>query len=233
MSQIFTFNSLPNEVIVSIFEYLTAAENFHSFFNINDRLRKLVKRNVRFSRRDLDKDIERYSTLHSWYKHLSYTDDGDTFYLIPLKGEQPRYHFDERIKDYNGIHWHFSMGKFSRITDKTIEKIIEKYPVKLNPMFSPYGYNSVRLNLSPHQFKTFVHRYYPSQFEALKTTFFSSNRSFFHLSENDKDDTSNQLKYIADNEPKRLRNLIRRAARCIWTDLQELEDLNILEIQFA
>jgi hypothetical protein len=231
MSKISTFNYLPNEVILSIFEYLTAAENFHSFFNINDRLRKLVKRYVRFSRRDLDKDIKRFSTLHSWYKHLDYTDDGDTFYLIPLKGEQSRYSFDTRISDYNGIHWHFSMEKVPSPTDKRIEKIIEKYPVKLNPMFSPYGYNSGRI--SSDQFKTFVHRYYPSQFEALKTTLFSSSdRSIFHLSENEEHDASNQLKYIADNETKRLRNLIRRAARCIWTDLQELEDLNILEIQF-
>jgi len=98
MSQISKFNSLPNEVIVSIFEYLTAAENFHSFFNINDRLRKLVKRYVRFSRRDLDNDIERFSTLHSWYKHLDYIDDGNTFYLLPLKGEQARYSFDKRIR---------------------------------------------------------------------------------------------------------------------------------------
>jgi hypothetical protein len=117
------------------------------------------------------------------------------------------------------------MGKFSRITDKRIEKIIEKYPVKLNPMFYPdVCYSETQ---SSDEFKTFVQRYYPSQFKALKTTFFSSP------DENEEDDGSNPLKYIADNEPKRLRNLIRRAARCIWTDLQELEDLNILEIQFA
>jgi len=117
------------------------------------------------------------------------------------------------------------MGKFSRITDRRIEKIIEKYPVKLNPMFYPdVCYSETQ---SSDEFKTFVQRYYPSQFEALETTFFSSS------DENEEDDGSNPLKYIADNEPKRLRNLIRRAARCIWTDLQELEDLNILEIQFA
>jgi hypothetical protein len=41
------------------------------------------------------------------------------------------------------------------------------------------------------------------------------------------------MKYIEENEPKRLRNIIQHAAYSIWKEIQALEDINILEIKYA
>jgi hypothetical protein len=89
-----------------------------------------------------------------------------------LSGEQPRYNFSPCISDYNGIHWYFSTGGLSSINDTRIEKIIEKYPVKLNPMFHPGDDVG---NLLSSEFKDYVQRYHPSQFETLTTTLYSSS----------------------------------------------------------
>jgi hypothetical protein len=211
---------------------LEPAENFQSFFNYNDRLRKLVKRYVNYNRRALDKDIERFSTLHSWYKHLSFIDGGVTFYMVPLKGEQERYNFDPRISDHIGIHWHFWREESMPLADKRIEEISQKYPIKLNPSFHPCGssVSGVLVGSGPD----FVRQYYPEQFQRFETTLF--HKSFTSVLEAwvlYKDDAKLLVKYIEENEPKRLRNSIQQAARSIWKEIQALEDINILEIKYA
>lgn len=54
----------------------------------------------------LRKDFIRFSTLHSWYKHIRVK--GRDFYVYQDIGEQERNHIDTRVKDLSGIHWHFS-----------------------------------------------------------------------------------------------------------------------------
>jgi hypothetical protein len=226
MSHTSTFDHLPNEIIICIFDYLKPDEKFRSFFDCNDRLRKLVKRYVIYSHRELDKDISRFSTLHSWYKHLSYDDDGETFYLVPSKGEQRRY---DLPYDHTGIHWHFWRRYLVLISDERIQQIVQKYPIKLNCSFYPKG---SWLRLMKSDFKDFVRRHYPNQFDILATALF--NRPYSHPSDLRQyftDEVKAQLKYIDENEPIRLKKTILEAAQCIWKELQQLDDVNILEIK--
>ncbi|CAF3380355.1 unnamed protein product [Rotaria socialis] len=156
-----TFDDLPNEIIICLFEYLKVEDKFHSFFDCNQRLRQLVKRYSIYSRHGLTGDIKRFSTLHSWYKHLNYVDDGNIFYMIPMAGEQARYGFGPCISDYRGIHWHFFTNNPEIIADPRIGEIVSKYPVKLNPCFYPESSNLCR---NTSGFKDFTYRHYPAQF---------------------------------------------------------------------
>ena len=228
MSTISTFDCLPNELIIGVFDYLEPAESFQSFFDYNDRLRKLVKFYVKYNRHSLNQDIERFSRLHSWYKHLNYKDGGITFYIIPLKGEQVRHHVDPQVSDYTGIHWHFWRDGRMPSIDNRIQEIIRRYPVKLNPSFSPYSSGD---KLFDETGSDFIRQYYPEQFQRFETTIFPrSFKNFSEALEFDKDSVEYLMKYIKKNEPTRLRNSIRQAAKSIWKELQALEDVNILEI---
>ncbi|CAF3991113.1 unnamed protein product [Rotaria sordida] len=224
MLHISTFEHLPNELIVRIFSYLKPEENFYSFFNCNDRLRKLVKRHVLYSRRALNNDIKRLSKLHNWYKHLDYVSDGVVFHLIPLKGEQARNGLDPRISDESGIHWHFWKEKSIPIADQRIQQIIEKYPIKLNPLFYPG-----RIFIKPNKsgFNEFIRRNYASHWDTLKTIFVSESWDYTWTI-----DIKNSILYIQENESKRMKKTILEAADRIWKELQELEDINIIEIQY-
>ncbi|CAF1204110.1 unnamed protein product [Adineta steineri] len=230
MSNISIFECLPNELIIGIFDYLEPEDNFQSFFNCNIRLRKLVKQYVSYNRHELDKDITRFSTLHSWYKHLNFINGGVIFYLVPLKGEQERYEFDPRISDYNGIHWHFTEGKTMSLPDKRIKRISRKYPIKLNPIFATHGQG---FSFFGKDSRDFIRHYYPSQFEFLTTTLFCELYMSMHKDYEYSEDIRTIRKSIIENERKRLRNVIRQAAHSIWKEIQALEDINILDIMYG
>jgi hypothetical protein len=174
---------------------LEPAENFQSFFDCNDRFRKLVKRYVNYNRRALDNDIKRFSTLHSWYKHLHFIDGGVTFYMVPLKGEQERYNFDPCVSDPIGIHWHFCREKPMPLADKRIEEISQKYPIKLTPSFHPNGDGGGRVLVGNGP--DFVRQYYPEQFQCFKTTLFhKSFTSIFEAWKFNENDVKLLTKYI-------------------------------------
>ena len=89
------------------------------------------------------KDIERFSTLHSWYKHMG---KFEIAYPLLLKGEEPRYPFEPRYSDLNqsNFHWRFILSKFTKNYGITInnqhyegipQPILEhmkKYPIYFN-----------------------------------------------------------------------------------------------------
>ena len=228
MSNISTFECLSNDIIVCIFDYLEPHEKFQAFFKCNNRLRKLVKRYVTYSRRALVEDIDRFSTLHSWYKHLHYHDDGVPFYMVPLKGQQMRYHFDPQVSDPVGIHWYFRQGQPIPLIDKRIEEISRKYSVKLNPLFYGYGGNYHELLKTPD----FLCRNYPTHYESLKPFLsHTSNETFPNMTKLNKKDLLLLLQSIQESEQKRLKHLIQDAARCVWEEIQVLEDVNILTIK--
>jgi len=230
MSQISRFDGLSNELIIGIFEYLKPAENFQSFFDYNDRLRKLVKRYVNYSCHVLNKDIDRFSESHSWYKHLAFFDGGTTFFMVPLKGEQERYNFRPEISDPNGIHWHFWREKTMPLADKRIEAISQKYPIKLNPLFHPDG---PPIRLFHEDGSDFVRQYYPEQFQRFEATVFQKSfRDNIGAYRFMKDDIELLIKYLRENESKRLRNSIQEAAHSIWKEIQALEDVNVLDIKY-
>ena len=229
MNEISTFDCLPNELIIGLFDYLEPAESFQSFFDYNNRLRKLVKCYVKYNRRTLNQDIKRFSTLHSWYKHLDFHDGGVTFYMVPLKGEQERNSINPRISDRIGIHWHFRKDEPMRLVDKRIEEISRKYPIKLNPLFGRY---SPGCGLLDQTGPDFIRQYYPEQFQRFKAILFEKSfDSFREAHDFNKDAVEYLMQYIYENEPIRLRNNIRQAANSIWKEIQALKDVNILKIK--
>lgn len=230
MANISTFECLPNELIVCIFGYLETADNFQAFFHCNVRLRKLVKQYVTYSRRALDKDITRFSTLHSWYKHLNFVDGGVTFYMVPLRGEQERYSFNPRISDFTGVHWHFTRGRTMPLGDERIEQISRKYSVKLNPLFATHGYDVLPFR---KENRDFLRNYHPSQFELLATTLFSESYMSTHNDYEHSEEIRTLSEIIAVNERQRLRSIIHQAATCIWKEIQALEDVNVIDIGYV
>ena len=82
----------------------------------------------------LKKDINRLSTLHSWYKHLS-LGTPTTFYCIPAIGEQPRNTIHPSVDDKTGIHWYFFNIEYDQINDPKIREIVETHTFTLNPFF--------------------------------------------------------------------------------------------------
>ncbi len=83
----------------------------------------------------LTKDFHRFSTLHSWYKHLPITKEPYVFFLST--GEQERYSFDTRVTDATGQHWHFTKKEFFNNPDnKEYYKNISAYEVSFGPCLS-------------------------------------------------------------------------------------------------
>ncbi|UJR38864.1 hypothetical protein I4U23_031532 [Adineta vaga] len=120
--------------------------------------------------------------------------------MVSLNGEQERYSFDPHVSDYNSIH-------------------CEKYPIKLNPLFATHA--ELR-GLFLKESRDFIRYYYPSQYELLTTTLFCE--SFANMREDYRysEDIRNIRNFIAENECKRLRNVIQYTAHCIWKEIQAL-----------
>ncbi|CAF0890038.1 unnamed protein product [Didymodactylos carnosus] len=212
------FDDLSNEVILCIFEYLSPAEKFCTFFNCNDRLHQLMKKWTNYSRKSLKADVDRYSTLHSWYKHLTFDEFGTLCYILPRKGEQPRYSFDPRIRDSNGIHWHF-LGSISHLTDKPIQKIVQRFPFRLNPLFYNSGNNtSSYLMVVRKNYKEYFETTYPVEYKQCLT-----NNGLF-------DYKNDIISKLLRQDYERQYKDIQQAADCVWNGLKELNDLNILNI---
>ena len=88
-------------------------------------------------------DIERFSGLHSWYKHLG---EFQIAYPLLLKGEEARYDFDTQYSDQNqsNFHWRFILSEFAENYGITINnqyydhipqpilQHMKKYPIYFN-----------------------------------------------------------------------------------------------------
>lgn len=92
-------------------------------------------------------DAERFSDLHSWYKHLG---EFTIAYPILLKGEEIRYSFDPDLTDdnQNKFHWRFvlednlnsykmELGDNNYINiPEEIKDFMKKYPIYLDKEFN-------------------------------------------------------------------------------------------------
>jgi hypothetical protein len=232
MSTIITrFDDLSPEVILCILDFLSTADRYKSFFDYDYRLHVLVKKRTEFSRKDLNADILRFSTLHSWYKHLSFDDGGSLFFIVPTQGQQPRYHFDPRIADSNGLHWTFLRGgKETAIANEQVRAIITRYPFRLNPFFYHQEYKSderssssssrsfyggdLILMVARSNIKPWLNTNYPEYAEKI---FSCSNKDLIP---------------IFDGEWLKVTAAINKVAVQIWNELKELDDINPLEIEF-
>jgi hypothetical protein len=236
MSTITCFDDLSPEVILCIFDYLSPADRYESFFECNSRLRVLVKQRTEFSRKKLEGDILRFSTLHSWYKHLSFDNGGDIYFIIPRKGEQPRYSFDPCVTDSNGLHWWFLYHRAEKlILNEQVRAIITRYPFRLNPFFyhretksddqssssRRFDAGNIILMLRRSTLKTWLTINYPEYVDKIL------NRSDADLNED-----QCHMVSIFDGEWLKVTTAINIATVQIWNELKELDDINPLQIEF-
>lgn len=98
---------------------------------------------------DPEKDILRFSDLHSWYKHL---DNFNIAYPLLLRGEEPRYSFDPNFddKDQLNFHWRIvfehNLSYYNIVMNDTEEpnnipddiiKFMKQFPIYLDNDFCP------------------------------------------------------------------------------------------------
>lgn len=82
----------------------------------------------------LIEDFQRFSQLHSWYKHLPI--DGEDHVFLLLEGQQPRYTFNPCLTDPcpTNMHWHFYSVDFLT-DDKTGKDCLKQYKERGERMY--------------------------------------------------------------------------------------------------
>lgn len=88
---------------------------------------------LRITRDEIVKDVERFSRLHSWYKHLPA--NGRVYIPIFLTGHQPRDSVHPEITDRVGLHVHFRAKIFMNAEDLLTYAKGMPYPVTFNMFF--------------------------------------------------------------------------------------------------
>jgi hypothetical protein len=228
-TSISSFDNLANEIVLCVFEYLTPIEQYRAFFHYNSRLRLCVKQWTEYSRKGLNADIQRYSTLHSWYKHLSFLHGGTRFYILPARGQEQRNIFHTRVADKEQLHWHF-VRDLNYINDERIRTIIVRYPIFLNPFF----YHSARrsdktqwrifyggiiiMEYCQDEIIEWLHENYPQSVANILNAYKTCKRLDYCLVP------------IFDNEWTKTLATVQNAADHIWNELKDLDDINIFDI---
>lgn len=98
-------------------------------------------------------DIDYFSNLHSWYKHLNINPDKNVYYALPSKGEQIAHpcHGDSKLN--TELHWKFfynldDISVFKEIIrldyDRQV-KLAEETCIKLASDLIKHGYNYNKL----------------------------------------------------------------------------------------
>ena len=235
-----TFEQLSPEIILSILDFLSPVDRYNAFFDSNSRLRSLVKRWTRYSRKALDADISRFSTLHSWYKHLQFTDGGTLYFIWPRRGQQLRYSFDPEVTDTIGLHWHFiHHNNIGLIVDQRVREIVVHHPFRLNPFFyhdeerqaastnesagfRRFDGGDMILSSDSSNFETWLKTNYPNSVAEIYT---SNDWSEEYRSKQDQ-----SLIPIFDGEWSKATSAIREAAKGVWSELKDLNDVNPLTL---
>lgn len=73
----------------------------------------------------IKEDFERFSHLHSYYKHCPPT--GTKMHLFLRKGQQPRNGVDPEVEDGEGFHWWFITSDFVKENN-----LLEDYYIYIN-----------------------------------------------------------------------------------------------------
>lgn len=104
-------------------------------------------------------DYNRFSLLHSWYKHISIR--GRTFYAYQEKGEQARNCVHPNIQDASGIHWHFSttqpLDKASHIVE--FGPFLRSFEYKGS--MSSYSNLRIIIRSNETEFDAWIQEHYP------------------------------------------------------------------------
>ena len=234
-----TFNDLSLELILCIFEYLSAADRYKLFFHYNTRLSQLVKRWTFYSRKGLDADVIRFSTLHSWYKILLY-DGGKIFYIYPRRGQEPC-NGTVSPSSFSDLHWWFIWNIDKPIfTDERIAEIVQRHSFRLTPFFFHQVKNDWFNSNSTDKkqvSRTFCggHAIARPRDRKIFKLWLTSNYPEYAdriLNENnDETDIDESCAPVFEAEWIRLTQIIRDAACAVWEELRQLEDVNPLEIR--
>ncbi len=108
---------------------------------------------------DVEKDFERFGTLHSWYKHLV----GRPHWTYPVLwiGEEPRYEWDPRFSDKTGqkkLHWRFVIDYVYKeyLNGELPYELMYKYNFQLSNYFgSPSEVNEFHKRCAMYQCQEF------------------------------------------------------------------------------
>jgi len=237
MATVTRFDDLSPELILCIFDFLSTADRYKSFFDYDYRSRVLVKKHTGFSRKGLDADILRFSTLHSWYKHLSFENGGSLYFIIPKQGQQPRYSFDPRIIDSNGLHWWFLYHGWEKtILNEQVRDIVARYPFRLNPFF--YHQESKSNDQSSPSRSFYGGDLILMVYGSNATTWLNINYPEYGEKVSNRRDSDSyigeyNLVNVFDGEWLKATTAINIATTQIWNELKELDDINPLQIEFA
>ena len=122
-----TFSDLSDKIIIEMFKYLSAAEKYESFFDLNRRFRTLVKRWTTYSPEELKRDFIRFSSLHSWYK-FGFDDGGQLCFIYPRRGQQSTINQVEPNREAENLHWWIQYdGDEVIIEDQRIQRIVAQH----------------------------------------------------------------------------------------------------------
>jgi hypothetical protein len=122
----------------------------------------------------LQKDFNRFATLHTYYKHLPIY--GKQFYFYKSKGEQSRLSWDNPI-DTDNYHWHFSTSA------ENVEGCI--YKVKFGPFLGGtfLANHDLLVNLNP-EIHQWIKEFYP---EYTNSDYINDNNNYVVLDIYDKE----------------------------------------------
>lgn len=231
------FDDLSPELILCILEYLSIADQYKAFFNCNTRLRQHIRQWISYSRKELDADILRFSTLHSWYK-MSLHNGGVEFFIYPRQGQQP-YNYITSDNVSSDLHWWFIWYEDRpTFTDERVTEIVCRHSFQLTPFFYHrpidystnsndkklpckfYGGDLIMMRRDMKSLELWLKSKYPEHADKILN---NSNTDNHHIHE--------ACAPIFEAEWLRLTRIIRDAASNIWEELKQLEDLNPLEIR--
>lgn len=234
-----TFNDLSSELILCIFEYLSVADRYKAFFDCNTCLRQHVKRWTSYSRKELDADILRFSTLHSWYK-MSVRDGGVTFFIYPHQGQQPYNSATADADDVSSdLHWWFIWHQDKpTFTDERVSEIVHRHSFQLTPFFyhrpiasstdsdsnnkkpvsTFYGGDLIMMHRDKKSLESWLKNNYPEHADRILNCS-NTNYNYHEV-----------CAPVFEAEWLRLTRIIKDAAFNVWEELKQLQDLNPLEI---
>ncbi|CAF3202670.1 unnamed protein product [Rotaria sp. Silwood2] len=235
-----TFNNLSSELILNIFEYLSVADRYKSFFDYDIRLRQLVKRWTSYSRKELDIDIVRFSTLHSWYK-ISLENGGRQCFIYPRRGQQSQCNDLDDKSDTTNLHWWIIYyGDEPMIADERVRAIIARHSFRLSPFF--YHDKIGALPRSSIDGKQPLHTFYGGHIIVdrndtryvepwLKSNYPDHADRILNRSSRSRLNIDEICAPIFEAEWLKTTQIIRQAAYQVWEELKNLEDINPLEIR--
>ncbi|CAF3641137.1 unnamed protein product [Rotaria sp. Silwood1] len=232
-----TFNDLPSELILGIFEYLSVIDRYQSFYEYDTRLRQLVKRWTSYSKTALNLDIEQFSTLRSWYKHLSFKDGGSEFILFPKICQQHSHINYSDITDTPSFHWiFFQNSNRTVINNERVREILLRHSFRLNPFFyhqciddsprlNPDGTQSPRRFCGGHiitmdRFREYFEPWIKSHYPEIADRILKSSRFEHNIDE--------ILAPVFEAEWLKAKQVMQEAAHKVWEDLKGLDNINPL-----